>query len=154
MKPVVVRQRVGASQARAFAVFTEQVDAWWRRGPRFRFAPDGQEGVLLFELVEGGRFLERFPNGDVHVVGNVLSVDAPRRLSFSLGPVPDGAPPPTWIEIVFEPLAPDRTEVVLTHHGLEHVPAALRRGALGSAALHNVLSVWWAELVAAWSRLV
>jgi hypothetical protein len=27
---------VGVSPEDAFAVFTEQIDQWWRRGPRFR----------------------------------------------------------------------------------------------------------------------
>ena len=44
----------------AFAVFTEDVDRWWRRGPAFRF---GAEGTLSFEpLAVGGSLVERFPD--------------------------------------------------------------------------------------------
>ena len=38
----------------AFALFTEEVDSWWRHGPRFRAAIDGKEGVMRFEPGEGG----------------------------------------------------------------------------------------------------
>jgi hypothetical protein len=37
----------------AFRIFTEDVDAWWGRGPRFRWAP-GREGTLRFEPEAAG----------------------------------------------------------------------------------------------------
>jgi hypothetical protein len=43
---------VAVEPAAAFAVFTEEIDAWWRRGPRFR------HGAVHLEPGTGGRLLE------------------------------------------------------------------------------------------------
>ena len=40
----VVTTVVPADPAAAFEVFTAQVDAWWKRGPHFRFGGE-REGV-------------------------------------------------------------------------------------------------------------
>ena len=39
---------VRTDPATAFAIWTEQTDLWWRRGPRYRFLRSGN-GVLRFE---------------------------------------------------------------------------------------------------------
>ena len=49
---------VPLSPDETFSLFTQEVDTWWRRGPRFRAAIDGKQGVMRFEPGEGGRLLE------------------------------------------------------------------------------------------------
>ena len=41
----------------AFRIFTEEVDLWWKRSPRFRQSSD-PKGTLRFEPGEGGRLIE------------------------------------------------------------------------------------------------
>ncbi|MEM1417098.1 MAG: SRPBCC domain-containing protein [Myxococcota bacterium] len=152
MKPVVVRTRVPAGVAETFRLFTEEVDAWWKRGPRFRFGPDGREGILAFEGRVGGRFVERFPEGDALSVGEVLAWEPPSGFAFRLHPSAPGGGPGTRVEVAFRAIDAATTEVTLTHSGLETVPAGGRTGALRSTALRNVLSVWWADLLSGLRR--
>ena len=46
---VVVTTVVAVDPAVAFAVFTEEVGAWWKQGPRFRVRPD-RSSTVRFEL--------------------------------------------------------------------------------------------------------
>ena len=64
---------------RAFEVFTAEVDAWWRRGPRFRWCPE-RDGVMQFEPFVGGRFYERTPSGEEFDLG---AVQENERLMFA-----------------------------------------------------------------------
>jgi hypothetical protein len=43
---------VKVPQATAFEVFTQEIDLWWRKGPKFRFGR--QPGSLTFEPSESG----------------------------------------------------------------------------------------------------
>lgn len=44
---------------RAFRVFTEEIELWWRRGPRFRCAP-GDSGLIALGPRAGGRVFESY----------------------------------------------------------------------------------------------
>jgi len=61
---VIVALRVKASTARAFEVFTREINAWWRPNELFRFTPHSP-GVLAIEAPDaegrGGRFIETQP---------------------------------------------------------------------------------------------
>jgi uncharacterized protein YndB with AHSA1/START domain len=152
MTPVRARTRVNASVERTFEAFTAEVDAWWRRGPRFRFDADGREGTLAFEPRVGGRFVERYEPGDERVVGEVLGWQPPHRIVFRLlPPVPSGGEG-TRVEVTFTATDDGRTEVVLEHHGLEHVEARHRSQGLRGTALRSVTSVWWADLLVAFAN--
>src|SRR5439155_17779934 len=63
---VTVTTCVAVDPTTAFTVFTDEIDRWWRRGPRYRFV-DGH-GTLAFTE---GRLVERGPAGS-HEVGRVL----------------------------------------------------------------------------------
>src|SRR5262249_40216199 len=65
---VTVTSVVALAPGAAFAVFTDEIDAWWRRGSRFRFR-DGEDGTLAFA---GGRLVESYAGGDRFEVGRVL----------------------------------------------------------------------------------
>jgi uncharacterized protein YndB with AHSA1/START domain len=45
---------VAVEPAAAFAIFTEEIDLWWRRGPRFRAA----DSAMRLEPGAGGRLVE------------------------------------------------------------------------------------------------
>ncbi len=154
MTPVQVRTRVKADPARAFFAFTNEVDAWWRRGPRFRFGPAGRDGVLAFEPRVGGRFVERFDNGEELVVGDVVAWSPPDAFAFLMRPVAPGGGEGSRVEVRFVPVEGGGTEVVLTHHGLERVPLEARHAGLRGTALRNVISVWWADLLVGYAPLL
>ena len=70
---VRVTTLVAADPATAFELFTVEVDAWWRRGPRFRHGL-GRPSVMRFEGGEGGRLVELYTDeaGGAFEVGRVL----------------------------------------------------------------------------------
>ena len=66
----------------AFALFTERIDAWWKRGVRFRHG--GARGLIHLEPRLGGRLFDSFdsPSGEhgaerVIEVGRVLAWEPP-----------------------------------------------------------------------------
>src|ERR1700749_2142860 len=79
---VLVALRVKASPERAFAAFVDEIDAWWRPNPMFRFTPRSP-GVLSFEPPDsdgqGGRLIETLPSGKVFEVGRIRAWDPPHR---------------------------------------------------------------------------
>ncbi|BBK44799.1 hypothetical protein STVA_48190 [Allostella vacuolata] len=58
---VLVAVTVAGPPDRAFALFTEEVDRWWRRGPVYRFRPGG--GRIRFDPGPGGRLVEEYDDG-------------------------------------------------------------------------------------------
>src|SRR5882724_513481 len=68
----------------AFRIFTEEIELWWRRGPRFRSAP-GDSGLIALEPRLDGRVFESYTvNAREHVVeiGRIRVWEPPRRLLF------------------------------------------------------------------------
>jgi uncharacterized protein YndB with AHSA1/START domain len=70
---------VETDPGRAFALFTDEVDRWWRRGERY----GGPEVTgHRFERHVGGRFLE-LHGEDEAPLGHITVWDPPRRLAFT-----------------------------------------------------------------------
>src|ERR1700761_7361124 len=86
---------VAVPQATAFEVFTQEIDLWWRRGPRFRFLRE--PGQLSFEATVGGRLFELFTSASglqVREVGHVTVWESPaRRDGVGRSPRPTPRPP-------------------------------------------------------------
>lgn len=141
-----VTTRVSVSQAEAFTIFTEDIDLWWRRGPRFRQSHEAGTTLRLEPFV-GGAFLETEEAGAVLEHGRVLTWDPPRRLVFSFGGRDFGPDEWTEVEVAFEADG-DGTRVSVEHRGFEELapdhPA--RHGARGNA-LRGLMGHWWAELL-------
>ena len=71
----------------AFRVFTQEINVWWRRGPRFRNArgPASDQGIICLEPRVDGRVFESYVlNGAETVVemGRVTEWLPPERLVF------------------------------------------------------------------------
>ena len=81
---------VPISPDEAFVLFTEEVDTWWGRGPRFRAAINGKEGVMRFEPGEGGRLLEVYDDAadETFELGRILVWEPGNRLVFLIGGCP------------------------------------------------------------------
>lgn len=103
-------------QARAFALFTEQIGAWWP--PERRHTGDASSAIFL---LPSGRFYERASDGREVELGRVRAWEPPARLLLDFFPGTDAAHP-TEVEIRFVP-EDDGTRVVVLH----------RAGAAGDA---------------------
>ena len=106
----------------AFEVFTDEIDAWWRRGPRFRWLTEA-EGTLRFEGGEGGRLVEIRDDatGEGFEVGRVLVWKPAERLVFELRARSFEPDQRTEVEIVFEAEG-EGTRVTVEHRGWDRLP--------------------------------
>jgi activator of Hsp90 ATPase-like protein len=162
---------VRVAPAAAFAVFTEEIDRWWRRGPAYRIA-GRSPGAMHLETRLGGRIFEAYDEGRLHEVGSVVAWQPPEHFAFTWRLIPRGASPPappaepagspppislrsntftrvetTRVDVRFAPRN-GGTEVTLEHSGWSAIPDdhPVRHGRTGSAFLGN-LGQWWAGLL-------
>ena len=148
---VRVSTRVEVDPETAFRVFTDEVDDWWRDGPRFRWHPE-RGGTMRFEPGEGGRFLEVYPDGESFEVGRIRIWDPPRRLVFGFRARSFAPSEITEVEVSFEARG-DATDVSIEHRGFARLRAdhPARHG-LDAGAFSNMMGTWWADLLTAARR--
>ena len=145
---VTVSISVEVEPAAAFDVFTRELDAWWGRGPRFRFvAPYG--GTLTLEPGVGGRLLHVVEGGVSFVVGRVEVWEPPTRLALTWRLTNFTPEQQTRVDVRFEPV-PDGTRVSVTHSGWDAIPAGHpARHDMNDRAFVLFRGHWWAEQLAA-----
>ncbi|WP_435737858.1 SRPBCC domain-containing protein [Cellulosimicrobium sp. PMB13] len=108
---------VPARPDRAFAVFVEEVGAWW---PLAGFSVGGASSSVAFERDPDGRathLVETLADRGTAVWGAVTRWDPPHALAFTWHPG-ERADAATRVEVTFTPDG-DATAVVLTHSGWE-----------------------------------
>lgn len=136
---------VAADPATAFEIFTADVDAWWKRGPRFRPALRG-DGALRFEPRVGGRLLETYQDGSEFEFGRITIWEPGKRLKFEFFGRAFAPGEATEVEVLFD-AAGENTRVTVEHRGWERFskdhPA---RHGLGKGAFNDVMGIWWADL--------
>lgn len=138
----------------AFRLFTEEVDQWWQRGPKFRFRPRAQ-GRMCFEPGEGGRLIEIYDEEarDIYEIGRILVWEPGVRLvfewrgpNFSKGEV-------TEVDIRFRAHA-EGTRIVLEHRGWEVLPSDHpARHSLANTPFLGIRAGWWQEQLTALRNL-
>lgn len=134
----------------AFALFTDEIDLWWKQGPRYRIA-GRRRGQLTFEAGARGRLFETFETAQgprTFEVGRVTTWEPPRVIAFEWRGVNYAADEKTFVEIRFED-ARGGTVVTVRHWGF----AALRddhpvRHGLTGAAFIRMVGLWWGDLAA------
>jgi hypothetical protein len=134
----------------AFEVFTEEIDKWWRRGPRFRWLVEG-EGTLRFEGGEGGRLLEDPGDAarEAFVVGRIISWKPAERVVFEMRARAFEPDQSTEVEISFEPVERG-TRVRVEHRGWDSIPADhAARHDLDDTAFGAMMGTWWGDLLVA-----
>jgi uncharacterized protein YndB with AHSA1/START domain len=142
---------VAVDPATAFATFTEDLDLWWRKGPRYRPLAHPQ-GVMRLEPGVGGRLLEEYGPGagERCELGRVRVWDPPARLvllwrdrSFAPGEE-------TEVEVRFA-ARDGGTFVELEHRGFGALrdDHPVRRGLGRGPAFESSLGLWWGELLIA-----
>ena len=107
VKSIYVKRPV----ADAFRLFTEDIGRWWPLQEGFSYGRERARDVFLEGRV-GGRFYERFSDGEEFEVGRVTSFEPPHRVVFTWrSPDWEG---PTEVEVRF------RAEGAGTRLDLEH----------------------------------
>jgi hypothetical protein len=148
---VSVTTVVAIDPAAAFEVFTREVDAWWRHGPRFRPGIGGRVGVMRFEPGVGGRLLEVYDaaSGDCFELGRVRVWEPGASLVFEMGGRDFEPGQTTEVEIRFEGGA-QGTRVTVEHRGWDRLPAGhpARHGMTGTA-FADVMATWWSDALTA-----
>lgn len=143
---------VRTSPERAFAIFTDEIDAWWQRGPRFRFLLDA-EGELAFEEgPEGRQLVERARDGQCFNVGRVIAWEPPTRLAFEMGARAFADAETTSVEVSFAAES-GGTRVSVVHGGWAAIAAGhpVRHG-LDEQAWAAMMGLWWTDLLQAADR--
>ena len=131
---VVVTTTVRASPERAFAIFTEQIDGWWRRGPQHR----PESSIVRFD---GDRLVQVSESGAVELGLVRVWIPGERLVLEWRGPQWTFTDD-TEVEIRFEPTDRGDTRVTLEHRGW----TGLRPGDAAS----SVIGLWWGDLLAAY----
>jgi uncharacterized protein YndB with AHSA1/START domain len=106
----------------AFERFTVGIGDWWPLRAGFSFGGDRCDSIHLEPRV-GGRFYERFVDGDEFQVGVVTACEPPHRIVFTWAPpIWPGA---TEVEVRFVSHGEDAsgTVVHLEHRGFENLGA-------------------------------
>ena len=117
-KAVTVRESITVNRAiaDAFRLFTDGIGEWWPlKGSPFSYGGDRADKIFL-EAKTGGRFYERFSDGEEFEVGRVIACEPPTRIVFSWKDPSWKAP--TEVEVRFTP-AGNATRVDLEHRGFE-----------------------------------
>ena len=116
---MIVREtvHVSAPPESAFSLFTDGIGRWWPLHEGFSYGQERASGIFL-EARVGGRFYERFVDGDEFQVGQVTECDPPDRIVFTWrSPDWDG---PTEVEVTFTADG-GGTRVDLEHRGWERI---------------------------------
>jgi uncharacterized protein YndB with AHSA1/START domain len=145
---------VAVSPADAFEVFTNEIDRWWRRGPKYRNAGT-RRGLIHLEPRLDGRLFESFATDTGETVfeaGRVRVWEPPSRLAFSWRNSVFAAGEDTLVEVEFAATR-NGTLVTVTHRGWSAIrddhPA--RHGQQSREFLRS-LGLWWGEQLASLRR--
>lgn len=146
---VRVTVSVPVAPAEAFAIFTQEIDLWWRRGPRFR-AVGGERALIAIEPHVGGRVFESLADGGpVHEIGQVLAWEPPARLLFVWRAVNFAPAEHTEVEVSFRAVGA-ATHVTVLHRGWAAIRAdhPVRHGQPPDAFIAT-MGRWWGDQLSA-----
>ncbi len=120
MNEVSAEVYVPLDRARAFELFTRDVEMWWHRGERY----GGSEVVgRRFEPWVGGRFVEELAGGEQER-GRVTAWSPPTRLAFSWRQSNWLPHEVTEVEVTFVESG-DGTRVRLRHSGFDAISSGV-----------------------------
>ncbi len=111
---------VNASQAQAFAVFTDRHGSWWPLKTHHIGAAPAETAII--EPKVGGRWFERSADGVETDWGRVLVWEPPDRIVLSWDIGADwkyDAKLGTEVEVRFIPEGPEKTRIALEHRLLD-----------------------------------
>jgi uncharacterized protein YndB with AHSA1/START domain len=120
LEPVRKSIRVRADAARAFRVFTEEMDSWWPRSHHIGSSP--MKRVVVEGRTNGAIYTDQ-EDGTVCPWGSVLAWEPPHRFVLAWQVSPDWQFEPdlskcSEVEVLFIPADDGTTVVELEHRGL------------------------------------
>jgi uncharacterized protein YndB with AHSA1/START domain len=140
---------VKVAPTRAFALFTEEIDQWWRRGDRYRVAGAGR-GIIALEGRVGGRLFESFDSEQgerVAETGRVLVWEPPSRFVLEWRNVNFAPAEKTEVEVTFRAQG-QGTLVTVVHRGWASIrPDHPARHGLDVVAFIRMMGLWWGDLL-------
>ena len=117
IEPVRITVRVRRNIEDAFDLFTRDVARWW---PLDRASFGGDRAhELHFEPFVGGRFYERYVDGEEHTSGRILRWDPPNCLAYTWQH--NDWAGPTEVEVVFIAETLEVTRVELEHRAWDRL---------------------------------
>jgi hypothetical protein len=144
---------VAVNLAEAFTIFTEDINLWWRRGPRFRNTTSDR-GIICIESGVNGRVFEsckaEATNSTQHderviEIGRIKIWDPPHRLLFDWRNSNFAPNEHTEVEVLFAPIA-SGTRVTVIHRGWRAIrPDHPARHGLQSAEFIRMMGLWWGD---------
>ncbi|NUT39793.1 MAG: hypothetical protein HOV86_07345 [Thermoactinospora sp.] len=137
MNAVQARVTVPIDVATAFTVFTDEIDAWYVRGPHSWVEPAKAIGIRFVD----GYLRELHADGGHVEVGKVIVWEPPSRLAWA-DLLNDGS---MEIEVTFAATG-EGTEVTLEHRGLDTLPSEVERR-IRRGYSWNVALRWFADAV-------
>lgn len=140
---------VSVTHEEAFRVFTEDIDAWWRRGPKYRVS-GRHRGILRLEPRVDGRLIESFETASgprTVETGRVTLWQPPERLAFEWRAVNFAPHEKTCVDVRFEPHG-SGTLVTVTHSGWSEIPPdhPVRHGK-DIVAFIRMMGLSWGDLL-------
>lgn len=114
IEPIRMEVLVRRSTQDAFSLFTTRMTEWWPM-QRFTFGP-GRSYEVVMEPYIGGRFYERYQDGDEFTIGEVLAWERPNRVVFTWR---GRWALPTEVSVQFTQEEPLVTRVQVEHSGWE-----------------------------------
>ena len=146
---VVVSVLVEVPPPEAFRIFTEQINAWWRGGLRYRMGKN--HSVVHLESKLGGRLFESFDTSNgprVLETGRITHFDPPARVTFEWRAANFKPDEKTEVDVTFEP-SKSGTLVTVRHRGWGEIrtdhPA---RHGQDVPAFMRSMGMWWSDLMA------
>lgn len=133
----------------AFKVFTEEIDLWWRRGPRFR-ASGKHAGIIHLEPRVGGRVFESFDTQSgpkVLETGRITVWEPPARFVLDWRAANFKPDERTQVEVLFAESA-SGTQVTVIHTGFASLRKdhPVRHGQEDAAFVAGIGMFWGALL--------
>jgi uncharacterized protein YndB with AHSA1/START domain len=104
----------------AFRLFVDEMRSWWpSQGGKYTYGGDRAQDAFLESKV-GGRFFERYKDGEEFDIGVVTLCDRPHRIVFTWGP---GEEAQTDVDVRFTSIE-SGTRVDIEHRGVEKLGEA------------------------------
>ncbi|HEX6198254.1 MAG TPA: SRPBCC domain-containing protein [Jiangellaceae bacterium] len=130
---VTVTTLVSAPPADAFEAFTEEIDTWWRRAPRFR--GDSDTSIVRFE---NDHLVEVTSDGSVEL-GRIVAWEPGTRLVLEWLGAHLATSAGTEVEIRFDADGAG-TRITVEHRGWTGLTAGDARS--------SSIGLWWGDLLA------